>query len=310
MVNITITLSNFQKLSLVGRDDKLLSVDAIQEPGEHLFGSKPDQMARLNPIFTPTEELLSAIKVIIEEHKPQPAGYPVPGLAAILLKKGDMTLVVADLSPNNLRSLIADFGMSAEMVDNLVRDLQYHNQGTPSVPRCLFHILCALLASIGRIGAEHQVFVEPFFLADFPEPLHTDLPSITSREDEKEQDKEDGKEDEEDQVDPTGVEAGPTGLTLAGLPNRQADDEDAEVTFAGTRAGPARGVAFAPPLFDRTRPTGGASSVTPRPLGQVSSLLYIACSSHVGSGGWSPLSRVSSGMLIPLFPVHCMRGGV
>lgn len=270
MVNITITLSNFQKTSLVGHDDKLLSMEAIQEPGEHLFGSKPDQMARLTPIFTPTEELLSAIKAIIEEHKPQPAGYAVPGLAALLLKKKGTTLVAGDLNANSLRSLIADFGLSEEMSEALMREVQHGNPGRPSEVKCYFHILCALLASIGRIGAEHQVFVAPFFLADFPEPLHAELPSITSREVGKEPDKEDGKEGEEDQVDPTGVEAGPTGLTLAGLPDRQADDEDDEVTFAGTRAGPARGVAFAPPLFDRARPTGGASSVTPRPRGQVS----------------------------------------
>ena len=287
MVNITITLSNFQKWSLVGHDDKLLSAEAIQEPGEHLLGAKPDQMERLTPIFTPTEELSSAIQAIITEHKPQPAGYPVPGLAAILLKKGEMTLVAGDLSANNLRPLIADFGLSAERVDNLVRDLQYHNQGTPSIPRCMFHILCALLASIGRIGAEHQVFVQPLFLDDFPEPLHAELPSIPSRED---QEKEDGKDDDEDQIDPTGVEAGPTGLTLAGLSDGQGNDDDASVTFAGTRTGSARQVAFAPPLFDQARPIGGASSITPRPLGQVSLVIIHACHR---SWGWERLATLS-----------------
>lgn len=40
MVNIITILSNFQRWSLIGHDDKLLSVDAIQEPGEHLFRAK------------------------------------------------------------------------------------------------------------------------------------------------------------------------------------------------------------------------------------------------------------------------------
>lgn len=98
-----------------------------------------------------------------------------------------MTLVAGDLSANNLKPLIADFGLSAGMVDNLVRELQHYNKGQPSLPRCHFHILCALLASIGRVGAEGNVFVEPLFLTDFPEPLHTELPSITtSREEEQE----------------------------------------------------------------------------------------------------------------------------
>lgn len=49
----------------------------------------------------------------------------------------------------------------------------------------------------------------------------------------------------------------------------QGDDDADSLTFAGTRVEPARQVAFAPPLFDRLRPTGGASRVTPLPVGQV-----------------------------------------
>lgn len=287
MVNITTTLSNFQRFSLVGHDDKLLSADAIQEPGEHLFGAKPSERERLTPIFIPTQELSSAIQTIIEEHKPQPAGYAVPGLAAILLKKGDdMTLVAGDLSANNLLPLIADFGLSAEMVDNLVRDLRYHNQGQPSVPRCMFHILSALLASIGRIGTEHNMFVQPLFLDDFPEPLHAELPAVTSREaEEKDDDKE---QEDEDQMDPTGTEAGPNGVTLAGLPEGQGNEDEASVasvTFAGSRRAPARQVVFSPPLHDQARPTGGASSITPRPLGQVSGSFVHACAAPwIGDG--------------------------
>jgi len=265
--SITTTLSNFQKFSLIGHDDKLLSADAIQEPGEHLFGAKPSQMERLTPIFLPVEAMSSAIKAIIEEHKPQPAGYPVPGLAAILLKKGEMTLVAADLSANNLKPLIADFGLSADMVDNLVRDLQFHNTGTPSLPRCLFHILCALLASIGRIGAEEKVFAEPLFLANFPEPRHAELPAITTSREQEQEKAGEGKEGED--LDPTGVGMGPTGMPMTGQGDGQGDDDADSVTFAGTRAAHARQVAFAPPLFDRLRPTGGASRVTPLPVGQV-----------------------------------------
>ena len=127
MVNITTTLSNFKRFSLIGHDDKLLSAEAIQEPGEHLFGAKADQMERLTPIFTPTAAILDVIKAILAEHKPQPAGYPVPGLAAILLKKGNMDFEAADLSAANLRPLFADFGLSVESSEALRREVQHGN---------------------------------------------------------------------------------------------------------------------------------------------------------------------------------------
>jgi hypothetical protein len=262
MVTMAAILSNFQRYSLVGRDDMLLSADAIQEPGEHLFGAKAGaERELLIKIFVPMAELSSAIQDIITEHKPQPAGYAVPGLAAILLKKGSMTLAEADLSAARLRPVITGLGLSADMTENLVREVQHRNTGRPSVAQALFHILSALLASIGRIGAESAVFAEPLFLADFPAPLHSELPSLTSREGEEE-----GK-DQEDEQEGQGQGGGQAEPNAEG----QGDDDEASVTFAGSRAGP---VAFAPPLFDRARPSGGASTVVPPPLGQVRVSVY------------------------------------
>lgn len=254
MVSFTTIFSNFQRWSAIGRDDKLLSADAIQEPGEHLFGAKAGpERELLTKIFTPTAELSSAIKDILDEHKPLPAGYAVPGLAAILLKKESTTLEELDVSAARIRPVIAGLGMPAGMVDDLVRDLQHHNTPKPSVAQCLFHILSALLASIGRIGAEHMVFPEPVFLEHFPKPLHSELPPLPPREGEEE-----GKDQQGDDDQGQGEGQG------------QGEEDDASVTFEGTRQRP---VAFAPPLFDRARPTGGASLVTPLPLGQVRALL-------------------------------------
>lgn len=262
MVSFTTILSNFQRWSAVGRDDKLLSADAIQEPGEHLFGAKAGpERELLTKIFTPSAELSSAIQDIITEHKPLPDGYAVPGLAAILLKKEANALEELDVSAARIRPVIAGLGMPAGMVDDLVRDLQHHNTPKPSVAQSLFHILSALLASIGRIGAEHGVFVEPFFLADFPKPLHSEPPPLPLRDEGEE-----GKDQEHGEGEGQGEGQG------------QYEDDEASVTFEGTRAGTTRPVAFAPPLFDRDRPTGGASLVTPLPLGQVRAFACISLS--------------------------------
>lgn len=241
MVSFTTILSNFQRYSLVGHDDKLLSADAIREPGEYLFGAKDGpERELLTKIFVPTAELSSAIQDIITEHKPLPSGYAVPGLAAILLHKGSMALEDADLSAPRTRPIITGLGMPGNMVEQLVRDLQYYNSPKPSVAQSLFHILSALLASIGRLGSEHGVFAEPLFLADFPEPRHSELPTLPAREREEE-----GKQQEEEEGHGQGEGQG------------QGEEEEASVTFEGTRAAPARPVAFAPRSSTRLVPPVG-----------------------------------------------------
>jgi hypothetical protein len=241
MVNITTTLSNFQRFSLIGRHDQLLSVDAIQEPAEHLYGAKPGPNREfLTSIFLPSAVLRDALAAVMAVHKPQPEGYAVPGVSAILLKKGGLELEEVDLGANRIKPIIIDLGMQPAILDQLVADLQHSNPGRPSTAQATFHVLSSLLGSIARIGTEHQLWPEPGFLVVFPAPLHSDLPRLELLEDEE------GKEEDEGQAD-AGAETG----------GGQGGGDDDSVAFAGVRAVPPRGAAIAPPPVRRGSSHGG-----------------------------------------------------
>lgn len=247
MVNMTTTISNFPRLSAIGKDDRLLSVDAIQEPADHLHGAKPGAAKDfLTSIFIPSADLQDAVAAVIAAHKPVPSGYAVPGVAAILVKKGSLELEEVDLNATRIKPIITELGMEPGIMEELIADLQHSNPGRPSTAQAAFHVLSALLASIARIGAEHQLWAEPAFLRDFPAPLHADLPELQRREEEE------GK-DEEEAGDQAGANDG------AG----QGGADDDSVTCTGVHAAPPRGAAMAPPLFDVARPTGGANAVRP-----------------------------------------------
>ena len=265
MVNLKKTLTNLSRYSLIGRDDELLSVDAIQEPSEHLFGAKagPDRDF-LTRVFVMDAELDGAIKEIIAKEKPQPEGYPVPGLAAILLKKESHKLEEVDLGHARIKAIITSMGMPPHVMEKLLANLQHHNPGSISASQAAFHVLSALLASIARIGAEHQLFQEPLFLANFPEPLHSDLPIVGQRGEEEDNGGggvEETKDGEAQGQDREVVQAATTGGA------QDAEDEES-VTFAGLRPVP-RGAALAPPLYDQARATGGATAIRPAPFAQV-----------------------------------------
>lgn len=261
MVNVTTTLSNF-KVSFIGKDDKLLSVDAIQEPAEHLHGAKPGPARDfLTSIFTPSAALQAAVAAVLAVYNPVPAGYAVPGVAAILVKKGSMVLEEADLGANRIKPIILELGMEPGILEGLLADLQHVNTGRPSGAQAAFHVLSALLASIARIGAEHQLWPEPAFLSDFPAPLHSDLPVLQRRGEEGE-----GKDDavQQEAEDQAGANDG------AG----QGGADDDSVTLTGVRAAPPRGAAVAPPLFDVPRPNGGANAVRPASTIQVGCYMF------------------------------------
>ena len=171
MVNIRVSTTNFMRWSLIGMYDKILSQDAISEPGAHLFGAKtgPDREL-LTKIFVPSVELTSALSTIITDHALDHPGYPIPGLRAILVKKGSMELEANDLAGTKLKAIIVSLGMPAGVLDGLIKDLQHHNTGQPSEARCSFHILSSLLHATAKVGAEHGVWPAPDFLELFPEP--------------------------------------------------------------------------------------------------------------------------------------------
>lgn len=106
MVNITTTLTNFTGLSLVGKYDKLMSRDAIADPGEHMPGSKPGAARDLMmKIWNPPEPVFTKVKAIIEEHQPPLPGYAAPGLTAILISKDSLDFGAADLSAVRLSAI-------------------------------------------------------------------------------------------------------------------------------------------------------------------------------------------------------------
>jgi len=262
MVNPATTLSNFPKYSLIGRDDELLSADAIQEPAEHLYGAKagPDR-EYLTRILVPEADLDAAIKAIITEHKPLPEGYAVPGLAAILIKKESLILEEVDLGAARIKPLITGLGMAPDIMEKLLAELQHQNPGRPSASQAAFHLLSALLSSIARVGAEHHLWPEPFFLSAFPEPLHTELP-IVGRHGEGEGNGGGGAEETKEGDAGQGQGGGRDANT------GDAQEDDGSVTFAGLRPAP-RGATLAPPLFDQSRPAGGPLVIRPPPITQV-----------------------------------------
>lgn len=262
MVNTKTTLSNFSKFSLIGMDAELLSADAIQEPADHLHGAKagPDRDF-LTRIFVPEADLVAAIKAIIEEHKPQPEGYAVPGLAAILSKKESLILEEVDLGAARIKPLITGLGMAPDVMEKLLAEVQHRNLGRPSASQAAFHLLSALLASIARVGAEHQLYPEPMFLSAFPEPLHTELP-IIGRHGEGEGNDGGGAEETKEGDAGQGQGGGKDANT------GDAHDDDGSVTFAGLRPAP-RVATLAPPLFDQSRVAGGPLAIRPTPITQV-----------------------------------------
>lgn len=260
MVNITTTISNFARFSLIGHHDQLLSADAIQEPAEHLHGAKPGpDRDFLTSIFLPTAVLRDALAAVFTAHEPVPEGYAVPGVAAILVKKGGTDLEEADLAAQRVKPIILDLGMPPAILDQLVAELQHRNPGRPSSAQATFHVLSALLGSIARIGTEHQLWPEPGFLSAFPPDLHAELPRLEQREGEE------GKEEADQQEGQAEDQAGAGGNNEEG----QGGADDESVTFAGMRPPPPRGAAMAPPLFDVARPTGGANAVRPAATIQV-----------------------------------------
>lgn len=258
MVNITTTLSNFSRLSFIGKPDKLLAADVIATPGQRMFGAEagPDRDL-LVKIFTPSAELTTAVGAIIDQHKPQPAGYPVPGLMAVLLKKGSMELEEADLGAVRLKNLILSLGMPGDLLEEGVADLMHVNPNKPSSSKAHFHILCALLAAMARLSLDQNIFASAAFLEDFPPP--------TASDEEQDGEGETKSQDEGDEGRSEGRGGDDQGDGH--------DGEQEEVQFAGTRMAP-RHSTLSPPLFDRSRPFGGASGTRPSSMGQVGLMIW------------------------------------
>jgi len=247
VLDITNTLSNFSKLSLIEKYDKLLAPEVIATPGQLMHGATAGADREfLTKIFTPSEALSTATSAIIDQYKPQPAGYAVPGLMAVLLKKGTVELEAVDLGATRLKALILELGMPADLLEDGVANLVHVNSKASS-SKAHFHILCALLGGMARLAVEHNIFAAPAFLEDFPGPLLTE-------EEEKGEDEEGKSNHEGDGQD----EAQGGGQ----------DGQQEEVQVLGTRV-PPRQVNLAPPLIGQPGYGGGATSIRPSLAGQV-----------------------------------------
>jgi len=271
MINITNTLTDFTGLRLVGKYDKLLSKEAIAEPGEHMPVSKPGAARDLTmKIWNPPEPVFTKVKALIDEHKPPLPGYAVPGLTAILISKDSLDFSAADLSAVRLKQLILNLGMPGDLLEDGVAALMHGNKNSPSASKAHYHVLSAFLHATALIAAEHNILVAPAFLSDFP------LPSDDDEEAEDTEDKDGGGEEGH-------------GDDQAAGRRDDMEVEREEVEYAGTRAAP-QGNTQAPPLFDRVRPTGGATAIRPPALGQVCRLVF----HHVGTVG--PHRPIHDGM--------------
>ena len=71
VLDITNTLSNFSKLSLIEKYDKLLAPEVIATPDQLMHGATAGADREvLTKIFTPSEALSTATSAIIDQYKP------------------------------------------------------------------------------------------------------------------------------------------------------------------------------------------------------------------------------------------------
>lgn len=246
VLDITSTLSNFSKLSYIGKYDKLLAPEVIATPGQLMYGATAGAGRDfLTKIFTPSEDLSTATSAILDQYNPQPVSYAAPGVMAVLLKKGTMELEAMDLGASRLKALIVELGMPADLLEDGVANLVHANSKASS-SKAHFHLLSALLGAMATLSVEHSIFAAPAFLEDFPGPLLTD-------------DEQGGEDESKSNQDGDGHE------------EAQGDGQDGqqeEVQMLGTRVSP-RQVTLAPPLFGQPVYGGGATSTRPSLAGQV-----------------------------------------
>jgi hypothetical protein len=252
MIGISNTLSDFTTFSVVGQYDHLLSKEAIADPGQRMFGAQAGaDRNTLTAIFSPTAEVKEAVEAIITQHGL--TGYAVPGLTAILLKKGAMELEEVDLGATRLKSLVLSLGMPGDLLENGLEVLLHNNKNKPSSSKAHFHLLSALLEAYARLATEHNIYPEPAFLANFPR---------RSTSSEEEEAGGEGEGDDDEAENKAENQAG-------GLGAIQEEDQE-DVVYKGTSA-PPPGTTMAPPLFGAARPSGGATAVRPAAVAQVRS---------------------------------------
>jgi hypothetical protein len=126
-VNPGVAASNVPRASLVGQTDKLLSVDAITHPQDHLFGhAAGGDRDFLFSIFTPAEEMVEVFNHAMQQWAPEPAGYAYPGIYAIILSKpGGEELTNTHFGAPKIRIIVDRLGMQAGVLEGLMADIRH-----------------------------------------------------------------------------------------------------------------------------------------------------------------------------------------
>lgn len=162
-----------EKGSLVGRLDRLLSVDAISDPSRHLFGAQEGTDKQfLNAIFLPSLEVSTRLAAAITEHQVEDVSYATPGLSAIIVTlEGTEELASTHFNATKIKNLVIRLGMPPGLVAEEMANLRHENGNTVSEGKCAFHLLTAVLHAIASVGSDHGLWPKPAFLEQFPAPI-------------------------------------------------------------------------------------------------------------------------------------------